>query len=124
MPGISKELLKKGAMYFITLFFLFEGFINITDTQRKSAFETKAFNTEVYLQNRNLLLFRFEPFLTSMSTLIVLTLGLLYIAGGFAFIFFEQHKKHTRVIEWLIVLLLADVIVVHNPMPESFEQWS
>lgn len=124
MPGISKELLKKGAMYFLALFFLFEGFINITDPQRKLAFETKAFNTEVYLQNRNLLYFRFEPLLHSLSFLFLPVVGLLYILGGFGFIFFEQHRKHTRIIELLIVLLLIDALLVHNPLPESFEQWS
>lgn len=124
MTAIGKRFLKSSAITLLALFFIFEGFINITDSQTKTQFEVKIYNMEVYLNNRGYLLLPFEKLINSISFLILPIFGLLMTLCGLGFIFFEEKGKRARLTEVLIVLQIIDALIIHNPFIENQEMRS
>ncbi|CDW85979.1 UNKNOWN [Stylonychia lemnae] len=84
------------------------------------------YNLEAYLFNKGYLLFHFYNFMDScyLTTLIILVFGFGFLITGMGFVFFEDHKKRTRFVEHMILLLIFDGLIVHNPVIEEYEMKS
>ncbi len=121
MAGVSKRLLKNASMLLLFMFFINHGLLDMLnkDYERSRAFETKIYNTEVYLMNKGLLLISFKNYFISISSLLITTLGLAMCLSALGFLFFEQHKKRVLFIQILIVIMSIDAILLHNPFIEN-----
>ena len=125
MPGIKKKSLIKAGLILLSLYFIFDGLQHIIDYHKRSqSFDTKLYNIEATMQNGGWLLFRFSSFWSRFSKLIIFLYGLATLTSGIFILFFEEKKKRNVFLQVLVLLLIFDAFVLHNPFVEHLDSRS
>jgi hypothetical protein len=122
MPGIPKKYLMLTGVVLLSLYFVFDGLSHLSDFhKRTNAFDTKLYNIESYLLNSGVLLFHFQGFFSRFSSLIILIYGLGTLISGVCMLFFDDKKKRNIFLQILVILLIFDAFIAHNPFVEQLD---
>ena len=125
MALLKNEHIFKTAMVMLSVYFIFDGLQHMLEnTQRARAFDYKMYNTESWLFNNGVLLFKFSTFLSRFSKLFVMVYGFASFVCGAMALFFEEGSKRRLFLQGLFILVAVDIFVLHFPLVEKSEQRS